>query len=83
MLTFSAVFAAPLSSRAVPGHENHEEPNTTDPSIWVLFAASAVLVLTGGAFAGLTIAYVEPVDSSQNGPILSQPAANMRFHNKG
>jgi metal transporter CNNM len=50
-LCLTAVSAAPLSSR-----EHHDEH--TDTPVWVLAVASMTLVLLGGAFAGLTIAYV-------------------------
>lgn len=47
----SAAAAAPLAARE-SGREDGQTP------IWVLAVASMVLVLLGGAFAGLTIAYV-------------------------
>lgn len=48
----SSVAAAPLSVR-----DHHDDvPEETGSARWVLFVVSLVLVLLGGAFAGLTIA---------------------------
>lgn len=47
----SAVAAAPLAARDSGGDDE-------GTPLWVLAVASMVLVLLGGAFAGLTIAYV-------------------------
>jgi metal transporter CNNM len=52
----SVVSAAPLA--IFGGHYDDNEPEAEGTSLWVLYVASAVLVLLGGAFAGLTIAYV-------------------------
>jgi metal transporter CNNM len=49
----SSVVAAPLH---VAGHLDDHEPEAEGASLWVLYVASLVLVLSGGAFAGLTIA---------------------------
>lgn len=51
---YTTVAAAPLSSQ---GHGG-EGPDTEGTALWVLAVASLVLTLTGGVFAGLTIAYV-------------------------
>lgn len=51
----SVVSAAPTS---VFERYQDDEPKEQGASLWVLYVASAVLVLLGGAFAGLTIAYV-------------------------
>ena len=51
----SAVAAAPLST------QDHGDGDMKGTPIWVLAVASMVLVLLGGAFAGLTIAYVRPL----------------------
>ncbi|KAK4242824.1 hypothetical protein C8A03DRAFT_29062 [Achaetomium macrosporum] len=51
--TLSTAYAAPLGARA---HNGGNEPEAEGASLWVLYVASAVLVLLGGAFAGLTIA---------------------------
>ncbi|KAL1889411.1 cell agglutination protein Mam3 [Sporothrix stenoceras] len=61
-----AVSAAPLSafdavSKRSGGfwpseHLDSDDPNEGGANVWVLYIASAVLVLLGGAFAGLTIA---------------------------
>lgn len=48
----SSVAAAPLTEKKHGGDELEGTP------AWVLYVASMVLVLLGGAFAGLTIAYV-------------------------
>lgn len=52
-MTMSTVYAAPLGIR---GHEGGGEPEPEGADLWVLAVASLVLVLSGGAFAGLTIA---------------------------
>lgn len=67
MLTFSSALAAPLQSSL--GYEREEEPSADGANKWVLFGASVVLVLTGGAFAGLTIAYVHSIH-----PVLRMPS---------
>jgi metal transporter CNNM len=56
---WSAVSAAPVS--IFGGHHDDHDPEGEDTARWVLYVASAVLVLLGGAFAGLTIAYGAPV----------------------
>jgi metal transporter CNNM len=52
------VAAVPLKDYL--GHSKHahvlEHPEAEDPSLWLYLAIAAVLVLLGGAFAGLTIA---------------------------
>lgn len=53
-MTLSTAYAAPLG---IQGHGGGgEEPEADGASLWVLYVASLVLVLSGGAFAGLTIA---------------------------
>ncbi len=47
------VSAAPLN---VFDHLHDDEPEAEGASLWVLYVTSLVLVLSGGAFAGLTIA---------------------------
>lgn len=49
----SVVSAAPISV-----FQQDDDGQEQGASLWVLYAASIVLVLLGGAFAGLTIAYV-------------------------
>ncbi|TDZ59772.1 Protein MAM3 [Colletotrichum trifolii] len=51
-LGVSSVAAAPLQTRNHPDRE----PEVEGDDIWILYIASLVLVLAGGAFAGLTIA---------------------------
>ncbi|KAF6819359.1 DUF21 and cbs domain-containing protein [Colletotrichum sojae] len=51
-LGVSSVAAAPLHARTHPD----KEPEVEGDDLWVLYVASIVLVLAGGAFAGLTIA---------------------------
>lgn len=51
-LGVSSVAAAPIHARS---HHEEEGPAEGD-DVWVLYVASMVLVLAGGAFAGLTIA---------------------------
>ena len=53
-MTLSTAYAAPLG---IQGHKGGgDEPDAEGGDLWVLYVASAVLVLLGGAFAGLTIA---------------------------
>ncbi|KAH6617055.1 hypothetical protein F5144DRAFT_381724 [Chaetomium tenue] len=53
-MTLSTAYAAPLG---IQGHGGGgDEPEAEGASLWVLYVASLVLVLSGGAFAGLTIA---------------------------
>lgn len=52
-MCLSTVSAAPLS---LLNHYQHPSPEDEDVSMWVLYVSSVVLVLLGGAFAGLTIA---------------------------
>jgi metal transporter CNNM len=52
-MTLSMAYAAPLHPL---GHNGGDEPEAEAGSLWVLYVASLVLVLSGGAFAGLTIA---------------------------
>ncbi|KAJ4293957.1 cell agglutination protein Mam3 [Collariella sp. IMI 366227] len=53
-LTISTAYAAPLG---IQGHGGDgDAPEAEGASRWVLYVASLVLVLSGGAFAGLTIA---------------------------
>lgn len=49
----STAYAAPLH---VAGHLDDDVPEAEGASLWVLYVASFVLVISGGAFAGLTIA---------------------------
>jgi metal transporter CNNM len=53
-MTLSTAYAAPLGIQSHGG--GHNEPEAEGASLWVLYVASVVLVLSGGAFAGLTIA---------------------------
>jgi metal transporter CNNM len=55
--------------RAAPVHASHfffaaddeEGKDPDDPSLWIYLSVAAVLVLLGGAFAGLTIALMGQV----------------------
>lgn len=49
------VSAVPISQYVGLAYEG-EEPDAEDPSLWLYLTVAAVLVLLGGAFAGLTIA---------------------------
>ena len=49
------VTAAPLTAL---GHGGVHEPEADGPGLVFLYILSAILVVAGGAFAGLTIAYV-------------------------
>jgi metal transporter CNNM len=52
----STAAAAPVLQ--LLGNHKHEHPDAEDASLWLYLSFAAVLVLLGGAFAGLTIAYV-------------------------
>ncbi|KAK4172694.1 putative transporter [Triangularia setosa] len=54
-LTISTAYAAPIASLGHGGGGN-DEPEAGGASLSMLYLASAILVLSGGAFAGLTIA---------------------------
>ncbi|KAK4665809.1 cell agglutination protein Mam3 [Podospora pseudopauciseta] len=54
-LTLSTAYAAPIASLGHGGGGN-DEPDAGGASLGMLYLASAILVLSGGAFAGLTIA---------------------------
>ncbi|KAK4189350.1 putative transporter [Podospora australis] len=54
-MTLSTAYAAPLSTRG-HGGGGGEEHDAEGGSLGMLYLASAILVLSGGAFAGLTIA---------------------------
>lgn len=50
----SHVVAAPIAE--LLGNHHGDEPTADDVSLWLYLSVAAVLVLLGGAFAGLTIA---------------------------
>jgi metal transporter CNNM len=52
------VAAAPLKDCIGHSKKAHvrNHPDEEDPSLWLYLAVAAILVLLGGAFAGLTIA---------------------------
>lgn len=54
-MTLSTAYAAPLNNQG-HGGGGGDEPEAEGASLWVLYVASVILVLSGGAFAGLTIA---------------------------
>lgn len=60
LLQIASVAAAPLadlSHKHLPTvFKQAEEPDADDPSLWLYLGIAAILVLLGGAFAGLTIA---------------------------
>lgn len=66
----STAAAAPLTEH------KHGDDDFEGTPVWVLYVASMALVLLGGAFAGLTIAYVL-IGSPQPPPLqfISQPRA--------
>lgn len=66
----ASVSAAPLTSFG--GHPDHDDPEAVGTPLWILYLASAILVLLGGAFAGLTIAYVS--QSPAAGSVVNQHA---------
>ncbi|GAB7337977.1 hypothetical protein MBLNU457_4353t1 [Dothideomycetes sp. NU457] len=49
-------YAAPLFPRALRALEEEPPKSPDDPDLWVYLGVAVVLVLLGGAFAGLTIA---------------------------
>jgi metal transporter CNNM len=54
-LCLSSAYAAPLHNALhMTKEEEHEEPD--DINLWLYLTVAMVLVLAGGAFAGLTIA---------------------------
>lgn len=61
-LLLSSVSAAPMTYSSA--HHEHVELEAAGSTLWVLYLASVILVLLGGAFAGLTIAYVFAVSRS-------------------
>lgn len=52
-LGISAASAAPLAALE---HKDNDDPDGEGTPMWILLVASMILVLLGGAFAGLTIA---------------------------
>ena len=56
VLHFALGNAAPIFSIAA-AEGNLEGKSATDPQLWIYLAIAIALVLLGGAFAGLTIAY--------------------------
>lgn len=57
---FGFSHAAPLFTTLEAGEEEPKPVN--DPQLWIYLGFAIFLVLLGGAFAGLTIAYVLPRD---------------------
>jgi metal transporter CNNM len=56
----SYVSAAPLTEYLGIARKEEELPkDEKDPSLWLYLGVAAILVLLGGAFAGLTIALVQ------------------------
>jgi metal transporter CNNM len=53
-----AVKAMPLVQGAIHALEEDLPKDPEDASLWIYLSTAMVLVLLGGAFAGLTIAYV-------------------------
>lgn len=53
-----AVAARPLLNWVGPANDlaHHDGPDPEDASLWLYLSVAAILVLLGGAFAGLTIA---------------------------
>lgn len=52
----SSVAAAPLLDTFKDHEHNHDTPDADDASLWLYLGVAVILVLLGGAFAGLTIA---------------------------
>lgn len=53
-----SVAAAPFAEIFKDHEHHHDTPDADDASLWLYLVFAAVLVLLGGAFAGLTIAWV-------------------------
>jgi hypothetical protein len=70
--------AHPLESY-YPLAEGELPKSPNDPSLWVYLGTSAALVLLGGAFAGLTIAYVD----SQKRPNFNDEVLTMSLQSDG
>jgi len=68
VLGISRMLLMTISASAAPiialEHNDGDDPDASATPLWILYVASIVLVLLGGAFAGLTIAYVSLHDSS-------------------
>jgi len=72
---FAAVFLCLGSLPLLNAHPVHEAPLHTyedvdpkppsDPNLWAYLGTAVALVLLGGAFAGLTIAYVDLLFAKQ------------------
>jgi metal transporter CNNM len=72
--------SAPVFSTLFAETEPPKEPS--DPSLWLYLGFSAALVLSGGAFAGLTIALMGQVSISRsfrNSP-MNQPDSLLFLH---
>ena len=52
----SSVSAAPISNYLGITKEHDAPKDAEDPSLWLYLVTAGILVLLGGAFAGLTIA---------------------------
>ncbi|KAL4873063.1 hypothetical protein BDV12DRAFT_161265 [Aspergillus spectabilis] len=81
----SLVSAAPTSHLLAPrGHSNVHHLSADDASIWLYLSVAAALVLSGGAFAGLTIAlmgqdevYLQVIQTSGDSPSERKNAASV------
>ncbi|KAL4817469.1 hypothetical protein BDW67DRAFT_29141 [Aspergillus spinulosporus] len=81
------VSAAPTSQFFAPRHGAHAETHalpTNDATLWLYLGVAAALVLTGGAFAGLTIAlmgqdevYLQVIQTSGDSPSERKNAASV------
>ena len=59
-----SLHAAPVDNPMFKFFKAEEDPTpkpADDPSLWVYLGTAVALVLLGGAFAGLTIAYVSQI----------------------
>lgn len=52
----SIAAAAPLVGFTATKHHDDDEPDADGPGLWLYLTIAMILVLLGGAFAGLTIA---------------------------
>lgn len=68
---FPLTAAAPILSPFFTFSEAEPPKEPSDPSLWLYLGISAALVLSGGAFAGLTIALMGQVSIHSNFPKLA------------
>jgi len=94
VLTFSqlplAAAAPALSAYGLSSSESEPPKEPSDPSLWLYLGISAALVLSGGAFAGLTIAlmgqdevYLQVIKTSGEGSEKKNAASVLNLLKRG